>query len=365
MTNSEETKAAPETRRRWWQFSLASLLIMMTVLALCLGFWADSARRQKLAVQWIRERDGQVLYSFEIQRSPNQKLSPPGPDWLREWLGIDYLDNVEVVHVEEPVTDADLAAFAKDLPRLKSLGIGQAASVTDAGLGGLAKGLPRLTYLRIALGASITDAGLVHLARLHDLEFLHIDCPQMTNAGLANLAGLRQLDSVFLQSDHITDDGLVHLRPLKKLYRLQLNCPITDAGMEHLTGHSQLLRLFCCGAPSDAARRKIADALGDNSFAEFIDEPLSNVCNFYAEYYEIKFRNDVPASRETPITANLGGGIRLGQLLDTILRPHDLGWYVGDGEIVVTTAEIDAERHAGINKLRVTLPKLKKVVFCW
>ena len=72
----------------------------------------------------------------------------------------------------------------------------------------------------------------------------------------------------------------------------------------------------------------------------------------------------VGLNRSTPITVK-ANGIRLAEMLDRILHPLGLGWYVGEGEIVITTAEIDAEKHAGINKLRETLPKLKRVTISW
>lgn len=376
MTDSVGTKVERKTKRRWWQFSLASLLLLMTVLAIFLGFWADSARRQQRAVQWVKEHEGQVLYSSEIQRSPTHSPSPPGPAWLRKWLGIDYLDFVETAYVKGRVTDADLATLTRDFPRLKQLTIEQAASVSDAGFTDLAKGLPHLTYLEIEQGENITDVGLAALQGLHDLERLHLDCPQMTDASLTHVESMQWLESLSLQSNHITDTGLAHLQPLKKLYFLELNCPITDNGMEHLTGLSGLLRLYCRGAPSDTARRHIARALAQITSTDFIDEPLRYVCDFYSDFhsypepYSIKFRIDAQTlaaaqvDRSPAITAKINGS-QLAETLTSILRPHNMGWYVGEGEIVITTAEIDAQKHAGINKLRQTLPKLKKVQICW
>ncbi len=376
MTDSTGTKVERKGKRRWWQFSLASLLLLMTVLALFLGFWADSARRQERAVRWIEEHGGKVVYSSEIQRSPTHSPSPPGPAWLRRWMGIDYLDFVEMAHVKGRVTDADLATLTRDFPRLKQLTIEQAASVSDAGFADLAKGFPHLAYLKIEQGENVTDVGLAALQGLHDLALLHLDCPQMTDASLAHVESLQWLESLSLQSNHITDAGLAHLQPLKKLYFLQLNCPITDDGMEHLTGLSGLLRLSCRGAPSDTARGQIANALAEFTTTNFIDEPLGYVCDFYSDFHSypkpnsIKFRIDAQAlvaaqvDKSPTISAKINGS-QLATTLTSILRPHNMGWYVGEGEIVITTAEIDAEKHAGINALRQTLPKLTKVQICW
>lgn len=344
MTDLGEANVAAKGRRRWCQFSLASLLLVTTVLAVCLGIWVDGARRQQRVIQLIEERGGSFGYSYEM-KSGAGKPALPGPAWLRDRLGIDYFDHVQGVWLEgESVTDADLAALADDLPRL--------------------------TRLDIEHAANVTDAGLAHLAALHDLDGLTLDCPQITDAGLAHLEGLHRLDNVFLRSDHITDAGLVHLRPLKNLRVLRLECSITDAGMEDLTALTKLTKLRCRGAPSDTQRRTIVQALYEPTAIQCTDLPLCDVCDYFADYHGIKLRIDeealaaVQADRLTPITANSTPN-NLATVLDSILGPLDLGWYVGEGELVISTADIVAEKHAGINKLRAVLPNLKVVEFGW
>jgi Leucine Rich Repeat (LRR) protein len=367
MTDSEGAEVARKGKRRWWQFSLASLLLLMTALALSLGFWTDSARRQERMVQWVEEREGTVVYGYEDLFSG--KGDPPGPAWLRNWLGIDYLDYVQAVKIEnESVTDADLAAFSKDLPRLKYFMIGHAPNVTDAGIAHLAS-LHDLEHLRLDC-PEMTDAGMTILRSLPLVEHLDVKSNHVTNAGLVHLGSLHHLESVDLASDNITDDGLVYLRSLSKLWGLTLRCPITDAGMEYLIDLTGLTNLRCLGAPSDTERRRLASVLSENSTADFIDEPLSGVCDYYTDYHAVKFRIDDEAlaaaqlDRSTWITAQ-ADGVPLKETLDLILHPNGFGWYLGEGEIVITTAEIDAEKHAGINKLRQGLSRRSRVTICW
>lgn len=342
MPETKSNTAVPR-RKRWWQFSLATMLILTAIAAVVLGLWTDSARRQKRAVLWIEEQGGFCGYSYQMK--PPFNLPPPGPAWLRDWLGIDYLDYVQSAHLEdESVTDADLARLAKDLPRL--------------------------TRLQIAYAPKVTDAGLAQLESFQELESLGLDCPQMTDAAMAHLERLHRLDSVGLGSDHVTDAGLARLRALKRLYSLRLECPVTDAGMEHLTELKELIHLRCRGPASDKQLRKVVRVLTETSAAAFRDEPLSHVIAFFADYHDVKFHINEEAiaaaqlDPSMPVTANTTG-LSLAETLDAVLHAHDLGWYVGDDEIVITTAEIDAERHAGINKLRGTLPKLKNVEFSW
>jgi hypothetical protein len=421
MAETESSKAVPRKRRRWWQFSLAAMLTVTTILAVVLGLWSDSARRQQQAIQWIEDHGGGCSYRWEVPTKPNDTLTPPGPEWLRERLGIDYLDYVQEAYVGESISDEELAQLVKDLPRLKCLGI-KAENITNEGLATLAKGLPqlellglqqaerltdegladlarhapRLLHLQLEDASNITDMGLAHLANLRDITHLHLDCPQITDAGLVHLKelrqisslglqsnhisdaglvhlmGLRQIDSLLLESDRITDAGLVHLRPLTNIDSLTLNCTVTDAGMEHLTGLTKLRRLQCMGAPSDKPRRALASTLrNDWSDVATGDMPLGDVIGYLADYHGITIRLDekaiasVNVDRMTRTAPDDPPADRLNAVLDALLKPLKLGWYVGEGEIVVTTAQIAAEKHAGLNRLRAAAPSLADVDVSW
>ena len=60
-------------KRRWLQFSLVSLLLVMTVLGLSLGLWTDSARRQEQAAEALRQ-DIQIRTSENTM--PNDRYTP-------------------------------------------------------------------------------------------------------------------------------------------------------------------------------------------------------------------------------------------------------------------------------------------------
>jgi hypothetical protein len=72
-----------QRKRRWLQFSLRTLLVAVTLLAVWLGLWTDRARRQRVAVQRVRELGGDIRYDYENQKGGQ----PPGPEWLRRLLG--------------------------------------------------------------------------------------------------------------------------------------------------------------------------------------------------------------------------------------------------------------------------------------
>ncbi len=397
MPETESNQAVPKPRRRWWQFSIATMLILTAIAAVALGLWSDAARRQQQAIQWIKDHGGGCSYRWEVPTKPNDKLTPPGPEWLRERLGIDYLDYVQEAYVGEPISDEELARLVKDLPRLKSLGI-KAENVTDEGLATLAKGLPQLEmlgiqpaeritdeglaalaryapqllHLQLEDAVNITDDGLAHLANLKNITHLQLNCPYITDAGLVHLGKLRKIEGLSLESDHITDAGLVYLQPLTNIYSLGLNCAVTDAGMEHLMPLTKLRRLRCMGAPSDEPRRSLAGTLR-NEWTEVAtaDMHLCDVIDYLADYHGVTLRLDekavaaVNVDRLTRTPPHDPPADRLNAVLDAILNPLKLGWYVGDGEIVITTARIAAEKHAGVNRLRAALPSLADVDVSW
>ena len=82
----------------------------------------------------------------------------PGPEWLRDRLGIDYFDHVVAAYI---VGDSSKDA---DLEQLQAL-----------------RGLKTL----FLLAPNVTDAGLEHVGRLRDLDMLWLGGPAITDAGFA------------------------------------------------------------------------------------------------------------------------------------------------------------------------------------
>jgi len=155
------TTQPPKPKRRWCQFSLRTLLVVMTLFCVTLGIASYQARRQKAAVNKIHELGGVSLYEYNLD-DPNTMGEPPGPAWLVGLIGIDYFDDVVAVGLRDlPTTDADLELL-RDLPDLRQLSI-RRTNVTDAGLEHL-KGLKHLEYLGLE-GTNVTDEGVKKLQR--------------------------------------------------------------------------------------------------------------------------------------------------------------------------------------------------------
>jgi predicted negative regulator of RcsB-dependent stress response len=168
-------------RRRWYQFSLKTLLVVMVLL--CLGpggyvaYEQNKVRREKEAVEAIEKLGGVVSYG----RSASARSA-----MLQQVLGDDTIGTVESVDFWNPsqVTDDDVAHLAQ-LPRLKHL------NLTDT---------------------QVTDAGLKHLAGLKDLSGLTLDNTQVTDAGLVHLAGLKGLRHLNVYRTLVTDAGALELQ---------------------------------------------------------------------------------------------------------------------------------------------------------
>jgi Leucine Rich repeat len=248
---TEPTKAdPPKYNRRWFQFSLRTLLIFTTIVAIPCAWLAnkmDKKRRDRDAVEAFIKLGARVHYDYEVANAG--PTPPPGADWLRKFLGENFFSEVDSVLWGESnwsppakhgnLTDAELEHVGKltELHRLMLLG--DDVNVTDAGLVNL-KGLTRLQELHLA-APNVTDAGLENLQGLTQLETLVVMNARVTDAGLKNLQRLTKLQSLSLDGTNVTDAGLVHLKGLTKLQRLYLyNTNVTDAGLVHLKGLTKL-----------------------------------------------------------------------------------------------------------------------------
>jgi hypothetical protein len=173
-------------KRRWFQFSLRTLLVFVTLCAIPCSWLAvkvQQARREREAATAFRNLGGLAWYG--------EPLSVP--TWLSHLLGDDFFAHVWYV----------------DLYR---------TDVSDAKL----KRLESLSKLRVLnlYDTKITDAGLENLKRLNQLESLDLDGTKITDAGLEYLKGMTRLHGVSFRRTRVTDAGV------QKLKRALPNCEI-------------------------------------------------------------------------------------------------------------------------------------------
>jgi internalin A len=196
----------PKPRRRWLQFSLRTLMVLMLVFGCAFGWLAyeiKQARDQRNTVKAFDELGGWV--SCEPTSAGMIRTAVA---WVGKLLGEDLSVDVCAVYLaNNAVTDAELDHL---------------------------RGLTQLRQLFLH-STQVTDAGLEHLRRLSKLELLALDGTQLTDAGVEHLGGLTQLQYLSVNSTHVTDAGLEHLRGLTQLQKLHLfSTHVTAAGVGEL-----------------------------------------------------------------------------------------------------------------------------------
>ena len=104
METQPEGVAAAKPKRRWFQFSLATLLL------LTLLWVASAADRRRLAVAYVRSLDGQVGYAA------GYKEGLSAPERFRRSLG-DYFQSVKQVYLRDTqVSDAGVGELEAAFP---------------------------------------------------------------------------------------------------------------------------------------------------------------------------------------------------------------------------------------------------------
>jgi hypothetical protein len=210
---AELTKAEPPKRkRRWFQFSLRTLMIGVTIAALACGWLVskiERKRQEREAAEAIVKLGGFAFYDCEwTTQGLNFSNRPRGPAWLRKLLGENFFSEFELVSLDK-VQEA------------------------EAALGNL-RGLTHVKFLTLSR-INFTDADLEKLDELRDLQSLDLSETKVTDTGLVNLRGFTQLNSLELSRTNVTDAGLKHLKGLTKLQTLYLNrTKVTNVGVKDL-----------------------------------------------------------------------------------------------------------------------------------
>ncbi|HEX6961190.1 MAG TPA: hypothetical protein VF175_04940, partial [Lacipirellula sp.] len=91
----------------------------------------------------------------------------------------------------------------------------------DEALATLAGAAEQIVWLDLS-GAQASGTGWAELAKLKNLNRLHLEKSSIDDASLAHLSGLPRLEYLNLYGTAITDAGLEHLKPIKRLRKLYL-----------------------------------------------------------------------------------------------------------------------------------------------
>ncbi len=183
-------------RRRWLRYSLRTLLILITLFAVWLGWHMHRRREQQRVATAVKERGGQAVPALRDLSQLSVTLAPytlENDFWLTNLkLTDDALQDFESVpdllglHLSDNrITDQGLA-YLKDRTDLMVLDLTNNPAITDAGLAHL-RHLTELRQLILRNNSQITDAGLVHLEKMQHLDILVLHGTRVTAAGGSKL----------------------------------------------------------------------------------------------------------------------------------------------------------------------------------
>jgi hypothetical protein len=199
-----------------FRFGPRTLLALVTVLCLSLGFVVHRAEKQRRAVQAIEAVGGTVWYEDDrnfgtlLRRWPVAKSNDRTDRFKRHFL--------------HSVTEVDLRDTRSNDETLLQL-----ASLTS------------IHHLTLD-GTKITDDGVRSLRRLPELVFLSLSDTRITDAGLAYLKDAHQLGILLLSGTLVTDQGIEHIKGLPNLTLVGLRgSKVTQAGADALTSANPAL----------------------------------------------------------------------------------------------------------------------------
>jgi hypothetical protein len=123
----------PKPKRRWYQFSLMTMLVLMALFSLLLGVTADRARKREQALRTVRELGGTVFYNHDA------------PEWVRRCLGDNWFSSIIAIDLSPTgATDVDLEQCKQDLTDIDTLAWIRLSGteVTEAGVMEFCEALP-------------------------------------------------------------------------------------------------------------------------------------------------------------------------------------------------------------------------------
>ncbi len=238
--------SADAPTRRWFQFRLRTLLVLMVVFGLVMG--------------WVRIERDKIQERNALISSASFQLSDfvPQPHWHTLAFGEDPCGFAKYIDARVRANDTNIKSI-EGAHNLHSLDLNGTKQLTSSGLKSL-EGLTSLKRISLRGSNNIDDACLRHFRFLSKLEWLCFDWTNVTDDGLVHLNGLKHLKNLYLEGTVVDGHGLRHLSGLPNLALLNLDhTQIADSNLEELRHVPQLqILVLRNNSITDAGLAKIA-----------------------------------------------------------------------------------------------------------
>jgi hypothetical protein len=187
LANLSPSKVPSKQNRRWFQFRLRSLLLVI-VIAACVATWAARHRS--------KHEEQQAFVEAVTRLGGHAEIEPEGPRWLNSLVGPAGRISVGIVGEpysnqlatpDQPFGDHHVSALSR---------LGGAKYVVDFNL----------------RDTGVTDAALKHLHSFSSLYSLNLTRCQITDHGVVQLQGVRTLRWLDLKGTGVTEAGLYTLK---------------------------------------------------------------------------------------------------------------------------------------------------------
>jgi hypothetical protein len=204
-------------KRRWYQFSIRTLLVVMLVSLVVFGFvwqvWKNrSLYEQKQKQVWSFNIAVAEIHSMGGSVKSNRKVSFRNYDH-------DACDPRRITIDEyDYLLDERFGRGALSFSVTFAYGTSGSQKITGVGLERL-QDLPNLEHLDLR-ATNVTDDGLECINQIMSLKRLFLDNTKVSDAGLVHLNGLTDLQVLRLMDTKVSENGI------KKLKQALPNCVI-------------------------------------------------------------------------------------------------------------------------------------------
>jgi hypothetical protein len=210
-----DTKKTAKPRRRWFQFSLRTLLIVVAILSVPLGWvgWKKGqVQRERATITWVKKMGG------EVHIGPNREKGwweESTDKWFGERVRSVILNNKQVSDLS-PLAESKSLRFLRlddtqvsdlsPLAEMKSLETLYLENTQVSDVSPLAE-LKNLKWLKLN-NTQVSD--LSPLAELKNLSFLLLNNTQVSD--LSPLAESKKLRILYLANTQVSDEQVQELR---------------------------------------------------------------------------------------------------------------------------------------------------------